>query len=371
MTITNVQPFQTRLPAATRPAVKPTQAARAAVARDRYVPSKAVCAPAQAVAAPAVQVTADAGAAIDAALKGEPIKLAVGDTEPRGLAIRELIPRGELRAFEIGMAGQRFEVVIPANTDAQAMLVRVVPMVGKLPAAVQQTIRRVTIQDPTAERIAYATELAGPNNSLLTTTVRRTPEAEGKAKFVISDRAGSFELMMPAGERETWAVAQAFQLRTEIPAAMRGALKQVKIEPGANPMDAQWAETYHTPGFKSAATGGNGQTTFWSGTENLQEEYFLHEFGHVLGQTYSTKNTMVPDGWEDAIAADPTTVTDYAKSSPAEDFAESFWVYLKLLNGQVPRYMPMGPHTVAEFAERFPKRAAVLESIFKGELKPH
>jgi hypothetical protein len=248
------------------------------------------------------------------------------------------------------------------------MLARVLPMAAKLPAGVQQDIRRITIQDPRPETIAYTTELAQAAGPLQAIEVRRAPGADGKAKFTIAAKQGAFELTMPTGERETWAVAQAFHLWAEIPPAMRGVLHEVKIESGANPQDAEWAEKYHTPGFKSAATGGNGQTTFWSGPDNLQEAYFLHEFGHVLGQTYSTKGTLVPDGWEDAITADNAVPTDYAKSSPAEDFAESFWLYLTLRNGQAPRYMPFGPKTPAEFAERYPQRAKILDAIFDGKL---
>jgi hypothetical protein len=335
---------------------------------DKFVKGASADCVAPVATAPApVPVAASPAEAVAQALQGTAVKLAIDGGEARGLAIRELIPRGEQRAFEVGLAGQRFEVVVPAATDATALLARVLPMAAKLPAAVQQDIRRITIQDPSPATIAYTTELAQANGPMQAIEVRRKPDGD-KATFTISAKQGAFELTMPAGPRESWAVAQAFHLWAEIPPAMRGVLHQVRIEPGANPQDEEWAKTYNSPGFKSAATGGNGQTTFWSGTDNLQEEYFLHEFGHVLGQTYSSKNAMTPDGWDEAIAADNAVPTDYAKSSPAEDFAESFWLYLTLRNGQVPRYMPFGPKNPAEFTQRYPRRAAILDAIFDGKL---
>ena len=155
----------------------------------------------------------------------------------------------------------------------------------------------------------------------------------------------------------------------QIPTAMRGALKTITVENGANPTDAEWAVKYNRPDFASAATGGNGQATFWRGTQYLREEFFLHEFGHVLGQTYSTKNDMIPDDWAEAIAADNRQVTEYSTAAPAEDFAESFWIYTTLRNGGMPRLQD-GPTTLAEFQARWPKRGAILDAIFSGERRP-
>ncbi len=327
-----------------------------------------VCRPdTAAIAAPAL--AASASEAVAAALRGEATRLPLNDAEAQGLAVRELIPRGDQRAFEVGLGKLRFEIVVNEASDAAGVLGRVLPMLAQIPEPVRSSVRRVTILQPDQATMAYVAELADARGKLAPIAVKRAVTNEKTATYTVSDANGKFELVTPADAQDAWEVAQAFNLWAMIPPALRGALKTISVDDGPNPTDEYWAKEYKNPDFTSAATGGNGATNFWHGTKFLKEDYFLHEFGHVLGQTYSSKNTMVPDGWEDAMAADNRSVTRYGENSPTEDFAESFFVYLTLQKGgRVTIADP--PADLAGFVARWPRRAAILDAIFRGELRP-
>lgn len=339
---------------------KPTKPAAKAAEADCLAP-----------VVPAPVAAATPADAVAAALKGDAVKLPLGaDAEAPGLAIRELIPRGDQRAFEVGLARLRFEIVLPAASDADAALARLLPMIAQVPDPVRGAIRRVSIRPGDPATPTYVVDLAGDGGKLSALTIQKAPNDAKTVKYTVADaNGGKFELVTAPDAEDAWEVAQAFSLWATIPPALRGALKTIAVDDGANPTDAYWAEQYKTPNFESAATGGNGAATFWHGKKYLKQDYFLHEFGHVLGQTYSTKNAMQPDGWEEAIAADAKGITNYGNNSPAEDFAEAFWVYLTLQQGG--RVMVADPpQDLAGFAARWPKRAAILDAIFKGELRP-
>ena len=329
---------------------------------------QATC-PAELAVAPVPTVAASPAESVAAALRGVAVRLPLDGAEAPGLALRELIPRGEQRAFEAGLGKLRFEVVMPESADASAVLGRMLPMLAQVPEPVRSAIRRVTIQPTEPASPAYAIELADARGRLTPLLVQRIAADEKTATYAVSDANGRFELHTPPDGQDAWEVAQAFHLWAMIPVPLRSALKTITVADGPNPTDAYWAEAYKNPEFTSAATGGNGATNFWHGTKFMKEEYFLHEFGHVLGQTYSTSNALIPDGWADAMAADNRTVTRYGENSPAEDFAESFMVYLKLQKGdRVTINDP--PADLAGFAARWPRRAAILDAIFRGDRRP-
>ncbi|MEB3222796.1 MAG: hypothetical protein VKS61_12040 [Candidatus Sericytochromatia bacterium] len=172
--------------------------------------------------------------------------------------------------------------------------------------------------------------------------------------------------LLPRDGRVAWEVALGGH---QLPGNLRGLLKQVHVEEGANPTDAEGGRKYDMPAFTSAASGGNGAATFWHGDRHVTEEVFFHEFGQVLGQAFSTTSDFVPDGWAAAREADGAGVSTYGDASLNEDFAEAFAIWMTVRNGQLPR-VANPPASLLEFGQRFPARAAILQSIMRGERRP-
>lgn len=114
-----------------------------------------------------------------------------------------------------------------------------------------------------------------------------------------------------------------------------------------NNMDAYWAKAYNTPGFVSAATGGDGHVVIYGGN-GLSYKSLAHELGHNLAKevygntTPADLNIKVNGVWKPIKTeyqllveskdenGDPVElpVSDYAKNSLGEDFAEAVghWV---------------------------------------------
>lgn len=153
-----------------------------------------------------------------------------------------------------------------------------------------------------------------------------------------------------------------------------------------NPHDAHWAEAYGIPNFKSAATGGNGGTTFW----NTQTTYgtLRHEFGHNLDNAHPLSGDLGSGSkaWADAVEKDKAHsgahhpgaqetyagghpmqvgqdgVTTYGDASKAEDFAESVRLYLK--DRYDGKLAVSADGTELRFKDVYPERAKVLDQMF-------
>lgn len=170
---------------------------------------------------------------------------------------------------------------------------------------------------------------------------------------------------------------------------------------GRNPADAYWERQYNTPGFTSGATAGDGGTHIWNigtWTHNTpvgMAHGLRHEFGHNMSSAVA-RDGMHDSGqrWAAAGAADeahaaqvtivtikkdahsshqitltsdpsagyPRGVSEYGKSAPAEDFAESVRLYLAGQLGTA-QLTPGGPETPFWFRDVWPARAAHLDRL--------
>lgn len=170
---------------------------------------------------------------------------------------------------------------------------------------------------------------------------------------------------------------------------------------GQNPLDSYWAEQYNMPGFRSAATAGQGGTHIWEAFRTKSEALttdLRHEFGH------NVSNAVRGQGWDDhgslwhgaadldgaidrrgllfdpirnlgrhpiSLARNPVKgypwgVTSYGKSSDMEDYAESVEMYLA---GPLGTAMIGGRRVSVYFRDLFPARAKVLDKVFPSVAK--
>ena len=108
------------------------------------------------------------------------------------------------------------------------------------------------------------------------------------------------------------------------------------------------------------------------GLDDIDEMTFDHEFGHAAGAAVGpvgdswiervideARNVQgVPNGWEEAAAADGTAPSQYSNENPVEDFGESWLAYVEARE--------RGPEALAAFEAQYPNRAAILEQVYEG-----
>lgn len=231
----------------------------------------------------------------------------------------------------------------------------------------------------------------------------------------------SYLMETPDGAPITDAMRQAFEehiakiqtVLADVPDGARKYQRGYAILEGRNPADAHWAKQYNMADFKSAATGGNGGTTFW-GSQNINPGTIVHELGHNLDSghaaskpghwlsdgavkakyTAQVSGTEVDIGWDTmhlldqnvtaradfAQAFHPTRVgnshpivfgdkgvTDYGSKSPHEDFAEAFRLYVKDRREGKLGYMSPEPGqtlgTNVRFSDLYPERAKFFDKL--------
>lgn len=179
---------------------------------------------------------------------------------------------------------------------------------------------------------------------------------------------------------------------SKLPPKIQGHQRAITITKGNNPADAHWAQVYNKPGFKSAATGGSGNTTFWNAP--VRPGTIMHELGHNVDAATGINGAWFTDvekasgssAWHRAQSADgfsspyhadagfqtsiygghPVTpgtagVTEYGAENIREDFAESVRLYL---TDRHTGYLGYSGGTSVRFADVYPGRAAVLDQLF-------
>lgn len=352
---------------------KPTPAKKPAhpPTKKPVTPAKPV-APAKPVTPPPPPeppVAESVDAAIAAALKGDPVRvpMAVGPAKP--LAVKALDPVDGAARYETTLGTQTVTVTIAAGQDATAAVTKMLQLFLAVRNDLRDPLTAVRINDANDATEAFSVESSNLNGHPASVAFKRTGTETEHNVYEMTDDAMTVRVLAPSGSNRGWELAQAAWLYDQMPQRLRGVLKTIEINNGANPQDAYWEQTYNMKGFVSAATGGGEVIHFWNGDRNMWDDVFHHEVGHLVGQRLSTKNTMWPDGWEEAIAADGKTVTDYSKASPAEDFAESWSTYTRLKAGKKVYSNGAMLQDVADFETKFPARAKMLAAAWEVELK--
>lgn len=157
-------------------------------------------------------------------------------------------------------------------------------------------------------------------------------------------------------------VDQTAQSLGAVPPGQLATIQQVVLSPNPNPSDAYWAKQYNTPGFTSAATGGNGGVTHYPLSSALTQDRLdsntIHEGGHTYSQEL-WKDAKNKSDWEDAIKKDDQAPSQYSESAPTEDFSESLVMYT------------LAKGTPCEAAARaiYPNRFAVFDKLFAPKPK--
>lgn len=159
-------------------------------------------------------------------------------------------------------------------------------------------------------------------------------------------------------------LAQVIDSYSETPADLRGSLENIVIS----------AED----GDGAAATAGDGTITFYDNDKNVTADIFHHEIGHLIGRQVEEegdsivedigeiftgeKSPPIPDGWEEAAAADGNHLNEYTEESfeesgnYTEDFAEAWSEYMRAID--------QGPEALQAFEQKYPERSEILEDLY-------
>jgi hypothetical protein len=141
---------------------------------------------------------------------------------------------------------------------------------------------------------------------------------------------------------------------SKVPDRLLGATKVIYHTTQANKFDAYWQSVYKNF-TRSHATGGDGSIAVYN-NGSLSLGNFTHEAGHNLAtKIYGSADptTRAQAEFVKAIASNELPVSEYAKNSPAEDFAEASRLYVE---------------DPAIMKRDFPMRYAVIERIMKDML---
>lgn len=125
----------------------------------------------------------------------------------------------------------------------------------------------------------------------------------------------------------------------KVPEQLHQANKKVIFTIQKNKHDDHWANQYSTPGFVSAATGGDGNVVVYGGGQ-MSIGIYSHESGHNLATTLWGSVYPSADSNYSRAQSKEGPVSAYAKNSHAEDFAEACMMYVQKPE-ELEKYWPM------------------------------
>jgi hypothetical protein len=116
----------------------------------------------------------------------------------------------------------------------------------------------------------------------------------------------------------------------ELPKSLSESTNRIIFTAQKNKMDSFWAERYGYKNFTSSGTGGDGDIVFYGSKLSRKGAGVLsHEMGHnfafdVYGHTHPPPGSR----YHAAVQTDEPPVSNYAKNSVSEDFAEAVEMFV-------------------------------------------
>lgn len=138
-----------------------------------------------------------------------------------------------------------------------------------------------------------------------------------------------------------------------LPPALRGKIKEMRINPLPNPNDAKPTPEDPNPGVALMSAGG-GEVTVYpaAGPNSVLGLYatLIHEGAHNFDDNWSEAQKKA---WQDAMDQDVISPSIYARKSAREDFAETASLY----------YLSKGTDSYNQLKQDYPARFALMEKL--------
>lgn len=142
-----------------------------------------------------------------------------------------------------------------------------------------------------------------------------------------------------------------------IPKSMWDSFDHITFSTQKNKFDPYWAKKYKDPNFKSLATGGNGGVCVYNNSP-IKVGSLNHELGHNLASKKWGVSSPPPTSSYGLAQKAEGAVSNYAKCSPAEDFAEACRMYANQVGtldaAPIEGLVMKTPHEI--LAHQFPKK---------------
>lgn len=197
--------------------------------------------------------------------------------------------------------------------------------------------------------------------------IRATVERDDDGNYTVETSQGAdFEVNFDGDfteqEREE-AIAEVLDYQSQTPEDFQESTEEVLF-----------TDDEHEDGAPATYGDSDRRITFYEGTENLDERIYIHEAGHSIGYEAERRSDSfgdshfpwrnnkeenergAPDGWQDAIDSDGTSVSEYANTNWREDFAEFYLAYHEAAEA--------GPDALEQLREQYPERYALVEETY-------
>jgi hypothetical protein len=194
-----------------------------------------------------------------------------------------------------------------------------------------------------ADALRYVATIGAVQESKITIVLPKAPPAASTGLFIPT-------------------VDEVVDMISRGPEQVRRMVKEVHVNPGRNPDDAYWARQpgYRNPNFRSYMTAGaEGIVNVYPSPNAHRADFarksLAHESGHTVSKQLWGENTNSQKWkpWRDAMKSDGISPSTYSRSSPNEDFAESWALFMEV----------RGKPREEELRLLFPARWAILATL--------
>jgi hypothetical protein len=245
------------------------------------------------------------------ALKGDPVFGKLVD------AVRALRVSKEF----LQAAPSQQQMMLGELLRSEALLQVVTPNFG----VARTNVAAVTVSEPIRERGNAYFNVKGPvPDAQVFTVTLRVGASKQEFRVVLPDSYSPLVQQQKIND-----VTSA--LKELPPEAVRG-LKIIALNPERNPDDVGFAKQFNIPDFQSAMTANSAtrQITVYNESVKRSLQSFTHEVGHFASyDLFDASGDAHKWGpWTTARRADLLSVSQYAMKNQAEDFAETFSLYM-------------------------------------------
>jgi hypothetical protein len=199
------------------------------------------------------------------------------------------------------------------------------------------------------------------------TPVSDVPFASGAAagtRYQVTVDGRAIDVYLPSNPKDVTSIDTVAEGLAKLPADARSKIKTLYVDAKSNPHDAILGGIYGIKDYQAAATvdPATGNVNLFPlskvDTPDMLAGTLTHESGHIIAsEVFGHDGSKGWTEWENAVRSDGLEVSTYAKTTPGEDFSETYQLY----------QMVKGTPSEAEFRAMYPNRFRILDQITKGK----